>query len=374
MHTETTFEDEVQAAFLNQGYTLGDPTAYAADRALFPQDVLTFIQATQPKIWDRLTQSNADQASIILLDSLKELHSKGALSILRQGFKCFGKTVRLAYFAPNTNLTPEAITRYQQNHLTITRQVHTTTGAIPDIILSLNGLPIVCIELKNQMSGQTTKNVREQYQKRDPKELLFSFKQRILVFFGVDTDEVIMTTKLEGTSTTFLPFNQGHDHGAGNPPVAGDVRTSYRWNEVLTRDSLLDILARFIHLSVKETTLTTTKGPKRHIKETLIFPRYHQLTAVRKLIDHAHSHGSGCNYLIQHSAGSGKSNSIAWLAHRLSSLHDSTDTKIFHSVIVITDRHILDQQLQDTIYQFEHKKGVVQKIDQNTQQLAKALA
>jgi type I restriction enzyme, R subunit len=380
MHKETNFEDEVQQALVTHGgYTIGDPKHYDPALALFPQDILGFIQTTQPQIWQRLTanqtQGNQTQAETILLDSLtKELHSKGALSVLRQGFKCFGKTIRLAYFAPNTNLTPEALTRYHQNRLTVTRQIRTATGAIPDIILSLNGLPVVCIELKNPMSGQTTKNVREQYQDRDPKERLFAFKERCLVYFGADTDAVIMTTKLEGTATTFLPFNRGHDHGAGNPPMVDDVRTSYLWNEVLTRDSLLDILARFMHLSIKETTLTTTTGPKRHIKETLIFPRYHQLNAVRRLIHHAQTQSSGHNYLIQHSAGSGKSNSIAWLAHRLSSLHDRHDTRIFHSVIVITDRLVLDQQLQDTIYQFEHKQGVVQKIDQNTQQLAKALA
>jgi type I restriction enzyme, R subunit len=370
MHKEINFEDDIQQALITHGgYTIGNPNDYDPDRALFPPDLLHFIQTTQPQIWQRLTQANPTQAQTILLDSLtKELHSKGALSILRQGFKCFGKTIRLAYFAP------EALTRYQQNRLTLTRQVRTRTGAIPDIILSLNGLPIVCIELKNPMSGQTVTDTRHQYQSREPKEPLFSFKERCLVFFGVDTDAVIMTTKLEGPATTFLPFDRGHHHGAGNPPIDNDVRTSYLWNEVLQRDSLLDILARFLHLSIKETTLLTTKGPQLHRQESLIFPRYHQLTVVRHLTHHAQTHSAGHNYLIQHSAGSGKSNSIAWLAHRLSSLHDSTDTKIFHAVIVITDRRVLDQQLQDTIYQFEHKAGVVQKIDQNTQQLAKALA
>ncbi|MEM6252195.1 MAG: DEAD/DEAH box helicase family protein [Cyanobacteria bacterium P01_D01_bin.156] len=377
MHKEINFEDAIEQVLTSEGgYTQGNPNDYDPDCALFPRDVITFVQDTQPKFWQRLVDLNKDKADTVLLDSLvKELHSKGMLTVLRQGFKCFGKTVKMAYFEPNTGMNPEAFTRYEQNRLTITRQVTTTTGAIPDIVLAINGLPIATLELKNAMSSETTyKNAEKQYRDRDPKELLFAFKQRCLVHFAVDTDQVSMTTKLDGKSTYFLPFNRGDNHGAGNPAVDGDYRTSYLWNETLSRRSLLDILARFLHLEIKEKTIATEKGLKRTRKETLIFPRYHQLDVVRKLIDHAWANSSGHNYLIQHSAGSGKSNSIAWLAHRLANLHDAEDTKIFHSVIVITDRRVLDQQLQNTIYQFEHKQGVVQKIDQDTQQLAKSLS
>lgn len=375
MHKEINFEDAIeQSLIITGGYIKGDPTDYDTERAVFRREVVAFAQ-TQ-KFWPRFAALNGDKAESVLLDSLvKELQSKGMLTVLREGFKCFGKTVRMAWFAPNTTLNPEASTQYAVNRLTVMRQVTTKSGAIPDMILAINGLPIATLELKNAMTGQSALiEGQKQYRRRDPEEPLFAFKQRCLVHFVVDTEQVLMTTKLEGNSTTFLPFNRGHHRGAGNPPVDGDVRTAYLWQETLCRDSLLDILARFLHLEIKEKTIATEKGLKYSRTESLIFPRYHQLDVVRKLTTHAQNHGSGHNYLIQHSAGSGKSNSIAWLAHRLSSLHTTQNEKIFHSVIVITDRLVLDQQLQNTIYQFEHKQGVVQKIDEDTQQLATALS
>lgn len=379
MHKEIDFENEIEHELISYGgYEKGDSHAYDPENALFPADVVNFVQHTQPKVWARLTMLDAHKAPDMLLDSLvKELAAKGSLAVLREGFKCVGKTVRLAYFSPNTGLDPSATERYADNRLTIVRQVNTKSGAIPDVLLVVNGLPVVTMELKNPMSATrwNVENAKQQYRfERDPKELLFAFKKRCLVHFAVDTELAFMTTKLEGKDTFFLPFNLGHLYGAGNPPVDEDVRTSYLWKKVLTRDSLMDILARFIHLDIDEKTVVTEKGIKRHYKETMIFPRYHQLDAVRACIKHAQDNGSGHNYLIQHSAGSGKSNSIAWLAHRLSCLHDHNNEKIFHSVVVITDRRVLDQQLQNTIFQFEHKLGVVQKIDENTQQLAKALA
>jgi type I restriction enzyme R subunit len=379
MHREIDFENEIENALTTcGGYEKGDASVYDQETALFPTDVVAFVQRTQPAIWTRLTRLDASKAQAMLLDSLvKELATKGSLAVLRSGFKCVGKTVRMAYFAPNTGLDPAATERYADNRLTIVRQVKTQTGAIPDVVLVVNGLPVVTLELKNPMSAThwNVEDAKHQYSfERDPMDLLFAFKQRCLVHFAVDTELVFMTTKLEGKDTYFLPFNLGFEQGAGNPPEDGDVRTSYLWKKVLTRDSLMDILARFIHLKIEEKTVVTEKGIKRLRKESMIFPRYHQLDAVRALTDHAQSHGAGHNYLIQHSAGSGKSNSIAWLAHRLSCLHNAQDEKIFHSVVVITDRLVLDQQLQDTIFQFEHKLGVVQKIDENTQQLAKALS
>jgi type I restriction enzyme R subunit len=270
---------------------------------------------------------------------------------------------------------PRNLGTVSKNRLTVTRQVEIKTGKIPDIILSLNGLPVATLELKNAFTGSRAENAINQYKTdRNPKDPLFAFKERCLVHFALGTEQVWMTTKLAGKETHFLPFNQGSNHGAGNPSNPDGYRTSYLWLEVLQKDSFLDILARFLHLQTKETKIPTATGVKYQKKETLIFPRYHQLDVVRKLIAHSKQHKAGHNYLIQHSAGSGKSNSIAWLAHRLANLHDRQDEKIFHSVIVITDRTILDQQLQNTIYQFDHKAGVVQKIDENTQQLATALS
>jgi type I restriction enzyme R subunit len=320
------------------------------------------------------------------LDSLaKELDIKGALHVLRHGFKCYGKTFRLAYFRPNSGMNPEAAALYAANRLTITRQVAFTSvmknadgknrRCIIDMTISLNGLPVATAELKNPLTGQRAADAVRQYcDARDERDLLFAFKKRALVHFAVDPDEVWMTTRLKGKETVFLPFNRGNKHGAGNPPVEGNWKTHYLWDEVLQADSLLDILQRFMHLEVKERQFKTGKGVRTIRKETMIFPRYHQLDAVRKLVAHARENGAGHNYLVQHSAGSGKSNSIAWLAHRLASLHDANDEKVFHSVVVVTDLRVLDQQLQNTIYQFEHKTGVVEKIDEDTQQLVRALS
>ncbi len=379
MHREIDFENELEQALVSaSGYEKREREAYDPASALFPSDVIAFVQKTQPQIWTRIVQLDAVKAETMLLDSLvKELTAKGSLAVLRSGFKCVGKTIRLAYFAPNTGLDPSATSRFGDNILTVTRQLKTLTGAIPDIVLALNGIPLATLELKNPMSAThwNVEHAKSQYRfERDPKDPLYAFKLRCLVHFAVDTELVFMATKLEGKDTQFLPFNLGYQKGAGNPPVEGDVRTAYLWRNVLTRDSLMDILARFVHLQVEEKSVMPDKGIKRIRKEQLIFPRYHQLDSVRALTNHAQKHGAGRNYLIQHSAGSGKSNSIAWLAHRLSCLHDANDEKIFHSVVVITDRLVLDQQLQDTIFQFEHKLGVVQKIDENTQQLAKALS
>ena len=310
---------------------------------------------------------------------------KGTLHVLRHGFKCYGKTFRMAYFRPNTTMNPDAAENYARNRLTITRQVAFTSvmkkadgknrRCIIDATLAVNGIPVVTAELKNPLTGQRVAHAIHQYENdRDGRDLLFAFKKRALVHFAVDPDDIWMTTRLRGKETHFLPFNRGNNHGAGNPPVAGNWKTHFLWDEVLQVDSLLEILQRFMHLEVKEKQVKTDKGVRTVRKETMIFPRYHQLDAVRKLVEHAKAEGAGRNYLIQHSAGSGKSNSIAWLAHRLASLHDERDEKVFHSVIVVTDRRVLDQQLQSTIYQFEHKTGVVEKIDEDTHQLARALS
>ena len=386
-HTELDFEIAIEAGLTGAGgYIKRDASAYDETLALFPSDVIDFLQDSQPSKWAQLETLLGDKTGATVLGSLaKELEIKGTLHVLRYGFKCYGKTFRLAHFRPNSTLNPEAAAAYRQNRLTITRQVAFTSvmkkadgknrRCIIDVTLSLNGLPVATIELKNPLSGQRAADAVTQYQSdRDERDLLFAFKKRALVHFAVDPDEVWMTTRLKGKETTFLPFNRGHNLGAGNPPVEDNWKTHYLWDEVLQGDSLMDILQRFMHLEVKERQVKTDKGMRTIRKETMIFPRYHQLDVVRKLVGHAQVYGSGRNYLIQHSAGSGKSNSIAWLAHRLASLHDGNDEKVFHSVVVVTDRRVLDQQLQNTIYQFEHKTGVVEKIDENTQQLAAALS
>jgi type I restriction enzyme R subunit len=386
-YTETAFETAIEQGLLaSGGYQKHQPTDYDEALALFPNDVISFIQDSQPKRWEQLETLLADKTCAIVLDGLaKELTTKGTLHVLRHGFKCYGKSLRLAYFKPNSGLNPDSAALYAHNRLSITRQVAFTSvlkrpdgkprRCIIDVTLAVNGLPVVTAELKNQLTGQRAADAVTQYQHdRDGRDLLFAFKQRALVHFAVDPDEVWMTTRLKGRETVFLPFNRGFEHGAGNPPVSGNWKTHYLWDEVLQADSLLDILQRFMHLEVKEKKVSSDKGARTIRKETMIFPRYHQLDAVRKLTAHTRAHGAGHNYLVQHSAGSGKSNSIAWLAHRLASLHDADDAKVFHSVVVVTDRRVLDQQLQATIYQFEHKTGVVEKIDENTQQLARALS
>ena len=386
-HGETAFEIAIEHGLTSRGgYARRSPDDFNEELCLFPADVLGFLKDTQPHKWDQLEALLKEQtADQVLSDLTKELTTKGTLHVLRHGFRCYGKTLRLAYFQPNTGMNPETTMLYAKNRLTITRQVAFTSvkkasggkakRCILDVTLAVNGLPVATAELKNPLTGQRAADAKKQYERdRDERDLIFKFKERALVHFAVDPDEVWMTTRLKGGETFFLPFNKGRNRGAGNPPVEGDWKTAYLWDEVLAHDSLLDILQRFMHLEVKEKKIATDLGPKTIRKETMIFPRYHQLDAVRKLVAHAKSHGAGRNYLIQHSAGSGKSNSVAWLAHRLAGLHDASDAKIFHSVVVVTDRLVLDQQLQNTIYQFEHKTGVVEKIDENTQQLARAIS
>ena len=386
-HTERDFETAIEAGLLGAGgYAKRAPAAYDEALALFPGDVTGFLKDSQAAKWGQLEALLGARTDATVLDSLaKELDTKGTLHVLRHGFKCYGKTLRLAYFRPNTAHEPGGGGAYATNrldhhpagrfHLGDEAARRQNRRCVIDVMLAVNGLPVATAELKNPLTGQRAADAVRQYMNdRDERDLLFRFKERALVHFAVDPDEVWMTTRLKGKETVFLPFNRGHNHGAGNPPVEGNWKTHYLWDEVLQADSLLDILQRFMHLEVKERQVETDKGVRTVRKETMVFPRYHQLDAVRKLVAHARAHGAGRNYLIQHSAGSGKSNSIAWLAHRLASLHDANDEKVFHSVVVVTDRRVLDQQLQNTIYQFEHKTGVVEKIDENTQQLARALS
>ncbi len=375
-HSEVAFETVIEAHLLQNGYVPIDRDGFDRDRAIFPEIILAFIRDTQPREWGKLETLHADKTGEqIIGDLCKWMDTNGALATLRHGFKCYGRTLYVAFFKAAHELNSELEARYFANRLGLTRQLHFSPRSEKslDVTLSLNGIPVATVELKNPLTGQRVDDARRQYrQDRDPREPIFEFKRRTLVHFAVDTESVLMTTRLAGTATHFLPFNKGCDGGAGNPsdPAGRTYRTAYLWEEVLQRDSLLDLLARFVHLQIDE----KRDDQGRKVKtESMIFPRYHQLQAVRMLVDAARSEGVGHNYLVEHSAGSGKSNTIGWLTHRLASLHDASNERVFDSVIVVTDRVVLDQQLQDTIYQFEHKRGVVQRIDESSRQLAEAL-
>jgi len=380
---ERTFETHVADLLSAGGWWPGTTAEWDVERALFPARICHFIETTQPKLWAAMRALHATVLEKLLIGALvKELELKGALHVLRHGFKFYGKTFRLAYFKPAHALNDEVLALYAQNQLTITRQVlcHPGRHDTVDLLFAVNGLPVATCELKNPGTGQSWRHAMRQYQKnRDPRAPLFGFKNRALVHFAADPDEVLMTTRLRGADTHFLPLNRGSHPGevqcgAGNPQHPSGYRTGYFWEEVLQRDSFLDILGHFMFVEKKEEKVGDGKGGQRRIvKETLIFPRYHQLDAVLKIIVAARDEGPGRNYLIQHSAGSGKTNSISWLSHRLASLHDSDDRKVFDCVVVITDRRVLDQQLQDAIYQIEHAQGVVKAIDQDSKQLAAAL-
>lgn len=375
-HSEAAFETVIEAHLLNEGYLSLPPEGFDRERAIFPDAALSFIKETQPREWAKLEALHGERTSEQILEDLcKWMDQNGALATLRHGFKCYGRTLQIAFFKAAHELNPELAITYAANRVAVSRQVrysHRSANSL-DVVLSVNGVPVVTLELKNPLTGQGIDEAGRQYrQDRDPREAIFEFKRRTLVHFAVDTESVLMTTRLAGNATHFLPFNKGCEGGAGNPPdLAGRTyRTAYLWEEVLQRDSLLDLLARFIHIQVDE----KRDDHGRKVKtESLIFPRYHQLEAVRTLVETARRQGVGHNYLIEHSAGSGKSNTIAWLTHRLASLHDESNHRVFDSVIVVTDRVVLDQQLQETIYQFEHKRGVVQRIDESSRQLAEAL-
>ena len=375
-YDEAAFETAIEVYLLDHGgYEQGNRDAFDRERGLFPEDVLVFIKETQPREWEFLENLHKDSASDFLLDDLcRALNAEheGCLSVLRHGFKCFGKLFRVAYFAPASGLNPDTLALYEANRLTITRQLRYSNrhGNTLDVTLALNGIPVGTAELKNPMTGQTWRNAISQYKKdRDPADTIFQFKKRTLVHFAMDPDEIYMTARLASEKTHFLPFNKGCDGGEGNPQNPNGYKTAYLWEQVIERNSFMDILARFVNLQTEEKKL----GGKKVKREFMIFPRYHQLECVRAMVADARKNGPGNNYLIQHSAGSGKSNSIAWLAHRLASLHDDNDARIFDSVIVVTDRVVLDQQLQNTIYQVEHKQGVVKKIDIDSAQLAEAI-
>ncbi|MNK04811.1 Type I restriction enzyme [compost metagenome] len=375
IHTEHTFESAIEESLTTTGgYSKGNSSDFDVHLGLFPTYITDFLKTSQPKEWVKISTIHKNDVEKKVLDRLlKELDLRGSLDIIRNGFTDYGVKFKMGYLKPESTLNSSAAKLYDSNQLTVTRQLYYERKGNNslDMVLSLNGLPVATIELKNQFTGQDISHAKKQYvYDREPSEPIFQFKKRTLVHFAVDADECFMTTKLAGKHTRYLPFNKGFNNGAGNPNNKDGYKTAYLWEYVWAKDSMMDILGKFLHLSVEEYEF---EGITKK-KESMVFPRYHQLQVVRRLEYDVKEYGAGQNYLIQHSAGSGKSNSIAWLSYRLSSLHDVANERIFDSTIVITDRKVLDNQLQNTIYQFEHKPGVVQKIDKDSQQLADAIS
>lgn len=381
-YREIVFESAIEAALLEQGYLKGSPADFDASLGLFRTRLIQFLKETQPKHWAALQTIYGASVENSIIQSIArtiQTHPKGLIGFLRdsaQGkYKDRGIELRMFFMKPDNDFNPDAVMNYLKNRLSITRQVHYSTknNNSLDMVIDLNGFPLITLELKNPLTGQTFENAIHQYKHdRDPAEPIFRFNERSLVHFAMDTDEIHMATELKKEKSYFLPFNKGDGFGKGNPDHASGYKTTYLWEEILERDSFFDILQRFIELKIEEDK-KSKKDKKKKIKKQLIFPRYHQLDAVRKIASHVYAEGTGQRYLIQHSAGSGKSNTIAWTAHRLASLANAEGKAIFNTVIVINDRIILDSQMQETIEQFDSTPGFVAYIDKGSTQLAEAL-
>ncbi|WP_311946246.1 type I restriction endonuclease subunit R [Halomonas piscis] len=397
---EAQFQHDIIAAMAKSGWLTGAASGYDREHALYPEDLLGYVQNAWPERWGAFARANPrapEQAFI--RKTARELDKVGTLEVLRHGFKVPGGKFELCSFPPDHGMNPEALARSRANRLRVVPEVaYSPHAAEPgkggagynprlDLVLFVNGIPTATLELKSQFK-QTVENAKRQYRidrpLKDPitrkVEPLLAFKRGALVHFAVSQDEVAMTTRLAGKDTAFLPFNRGtEEQGAGNPPPKspGDYATAYLWQDVFAPSAWLKVIGRFLHL--EKTPVEDFYG-RRFTRETLIFPRYHQWEVVNRLVSQTREEGPGQRYLIQHSAGSGKSNSIAWTAHQLAGLYGDDGKRLFNSVIVVTDRTVLDSQLQDTIYQFEHAHGVVLPITRNvgsrskSEQLAEALA
>ncbi len=378
LHQEYVLQNHiVELLVAGEGYEPRDPVtdydrALAMDRDL----VLRFVQKSQPDAWDRLyrqQKGNAEEYFLKQLERNLNIRERGLLDVLRNGITIIPNIrFQLCFPRPASALVPERIREYDANILSVMKEVEYSTrhGNRIDVVLFLNGLPVVTMEVKNVLTGTTFRHAERQYRTdRSPAgEPLLTFRRGALVHFALDGDNVSMTTRLMNGRTRFLPFNRGRDGGAGNADIPDEQRIAYLyragpWGEaVLSRPVLLDVIGGFMHL----------EGRGR--KVAMIFPRYHQLDAVRRIMAHAREHGTGSNYLVQHSAGSGKSNTIAWLAHHAINLHDAGDRAVFDTAIIVTDRVVLDRQLQETVTQFEQTAGVVKRIDGTSRQLKEAIA
>ncbi|KAA8610223.1 type I restriction endonuclease subunit R [Salipiger aestuarii] len=375
IHQEKVFEAHIIACLTqNQGYIERDcPSHYDVAHALDPELLFRFLKDTQPEAWQVLEDHYSAQAEAEVLKRLdKALKDNPAHVVLREGLKLVPNIrFALCFFKPASNLNPDLTRLYQANILSVMRQVTYSAknkNAI-DLVTFVNGIPVATLEVKNLLTGQNVKHAEKQYrQDRSPAgEPLLTFKRGAIVHFAVDQDNVSMTTRLMNGKTRFLPFNRGRDGGAGNPDVPGENRVAYLYKDlpdtkaVFSREVLLDLMGRFIHLE------------RSGGKEVVIFPRFQQFDAVRKVLADARSKGAGQNYLIQHSAGSGKSNTIAWTAHQIINLHDAGDQPLFDTAIIVTDRLVLDRQLQNTIGGFAQTEGVVKKIDGTSRDLKDAI-
>ena len=378
--TETGFETNIELALIANGFKKrvleGEASSSFKQHAIDVEELFAFLEDTQEKRMRTLEKSYGPTYKEQVLKRIKDqLHKQGLVECLRKGIKDRGVTLQLAYNQPPTDMNKTLNEQYGKNRFNVARQVFYSDkhNNSLDMVLFLNGLPLVVMELKNPLTNQTVEDAMKQLKNdRDPREQLFKFNERVAVYFAVDPDEVFMTTKLDKGNTYFLPFNKGNNGGKGNPLTYGDnYRSHYLWEEILAPDSLLDILYRFIF--IKKDDIKDSNGETIGERQMLIFPRFHQLDVVRKLEADVAQKLVGHNYLIQHSAGSGKTNSISWLAHRLAKLHNEDNESIFSSVIVITDRRVLDKQLQDAVYQLEHKAGMVEPIDKDSEQLARAI-
>lgn len=392
---ELQFQQDIINAMLSQGWLTGPASGYDRQSALYTEDLLAYFQAAWPERWEKFSKNNPkDPEKVLIQKVVRELEKRGTLEVLRHGFKVPGVKINLCSFKPDHGMNPDTERRYLANRLRVVQEVsyspHYREGDYNprlDLVLFVNGIPTATLELKSEFK-QSVENAKRQYRyDRPPKdpatrkaEPLLTFKRGALVHFAVSQQEVAMTTRLAGKDTFFLPFNRGTEEGgAGNPAPEDEnhYATGYLWERLFQPDAWLKVLGRYLHLEQKETE--DFEGRKT-VKETLIFPRHHQWEVVNQLIDATREEGPGKRYLVQHSAGSGKSNSIAWCAHQLAALYDETGKKLFNSVIVVTDRTVLDSQLQDTISQFEHASGVVVPIRRDigstskSEQLAEALA
>jgi type I restriction enzyme, R subunit len=378
-HTERAFEDRVEYELLGRGWQQASGL-YSAEMGIHTGALWEFISKTQMKRWNKLLELHGgDQDTAMRQFALRvasEIDSRGVLDVLRQGVKDRGVQIDLAFSRPGQTLAVGALDEYNANILTVARQFHYSfrdPSLSVDMAFFVNGLPVATVELKNPNTGQNVDHAVAQYRNRDPNDLFFA--KRTLVHFAVDPDRAFITTRLKGRDTEFLPFNVGSNGaggagGAGNPlPVLNNYSVSYLWEDIWQRDNWLEILQRFVHVQMSD----KKAGKINPHTSPRIFPRFHQWHAVQRMVGHAREHGTGGSYLVEHSAGSGKSNTIAWLAHRLSNLFDDDNQPVFHKVIVITDRVVLDRQLQRTIFQFDHTPGVVKKIDVDASQLAEAL-
>ncbi len=376
LHTEKTLQDHlVDLLVSDEGYVSRNPlTDYSRSLAMDRDLLLRFVQTSQQDAWGKLEAHYKSSAKDSFFRELeRSIKEHGLLDVLRQGIKIVpGIKFSLCHFRPASSLEPKRIKEYESNILSVMKEVEYSTKCENriDAVLFLNGLPVVTMELKNLLTGTNFLHAEKQYRTdRSPAgEPLLTFKRGALVHFAIDEDNVSMTTRLMNGKTRFLPFNRGKDGGSGNPDIKDEHRIAYlyksgSWGEaIFSRSVLVDVIGQFMHLE------------KTGKQETMIFPRFHQLDAVRKIMTHAKDHGTGNNYLIQHSAGSGKSNTIGWLAHHAINLHDNANNPVFNTIIIVTDRVVLDKQLQGTVSQFEQTSGVVKKIDGTSRQLKEAIA